>query len=166
MSNLGLAGLIMAYVVLATFLLSLHLYTDWKWWAKAGATITVAVFYFVTYFSLPQMLGWPTRYGLPEKFRLMAYTAEDKKSIYIWAKPIQNGVEQTKPRAYVVPFSTPLYEKIAQAGQRMITGLTIIGEVDQMAGSRPKNADSQLRRTEQMNITFHDAPETGNLRKD
>lgn len=166
MANLGLAGLIMAYVVLAIFLLSLHLYSNWTWLVKAGATVMVAAFYFVTYFSVPQMLGWPTSYGVPEKFKLIAYSAADKKNIYIWAQKIQSDMEQSKPRAYVVPYTTPLYEKISQAGQRMVTGVTIIGEVDQMAGSRPKNADLQIRRTEQLDITFHDAPNSGNLTKD
>lgn len=157
----------MAYVVLATFFLSLHLYTNWKWWANAGAIIAVAIFYFVTYFSIPQMLGWPTSYGLPEKFRLVAYRVKDNKNIYIWAQKIQSGYVQPKPRSYVLPYTNSLHKNLAKTGQRMNTGVTIIGEVEDMSNNlTPKNAESITRRTEQLNITFQDAPKINNLTKD
>ncbi len=157
----------MAYVVLATFLLCLHLYANWKWWAKAGATLAVAIFYFVTYFSIPQMLGWPAGDGLPEKFRLIAYHVKDNKSIYLWARTIQSGTVQSKPRAYVLPYTESLRKAVADAGQRMKTGLTIIGEVDEAKRSlQPKNAATITRRTEELNITFQDAPNANNLTKD
>lgn len=167
MSNLGLAGLIMAYVVLATFLLGLHLHTNWTWWVKAGATITIAIFYFVTYFSIPQMLGWPTSYGLPEKFRLISYNIKDNENIYIWAIKIQSGTEHPKPRAYVLPYTTGLHNKVEEAGQRMKTGRTIIGQVDEMSSSPPPKTPVSLNRlTEQLNVTFEDAPTSGNFRKE
>ena len=72
MTDLGFVGLVSAYVLVAVLLLSVNLQSSWSWLVKAAVTVLTALFYVVTYLSLPQLLGWPIDGNLPEKFRLEA----------------------------------------------------------------------------------------------
>ena len=74
--TLGITGIISAYILLALLLLSINLYSKWSWQIKAATIVLTSVFYVVTYYSLPGLLGWPTSQNPPAQFRLLAAHVE------------------------------------------------------------------------------------------
>ena len=74
--TLGITGIISAYILLALLLLSINLYSIWSWQIKAATIVLTSVFYVVTYYSLPGLLGWPTSQNPPAQFRLLAAHVE------------------------------------------------------------------------------------------
>lgn len=160
MPTLGLTGLVLAYVALAILLLSLHLYSNWNWWIKAGATLLLLCFYYVTYISIPPMLGWPTTYDVPKQFRLIAYSAEENKAIYIWANDLRDGVRLATPRAYILPYSKELHTNIDIAYAKIRRGGAIIGEIKEKAPSgKPKGEQTGTLKSQKLQVNFLDAPE-------
>lgn len=163
MPTLGTTGLVLAYVALAVILLSLHLYSNWKWWVKAGATIMLLCFYYITYLSIPPLLGWPTTHQLPEKFRLIAYTADENRGIYIWANDLRNGVKLATPRAYMLPYSKTLHTNIDIAAAKIRRGGKIIGEISEAPAvgpnAKPKGAEIGTLKSNKIQVNFIDAPE-------
>ena len=106
MSSLGVAGLIASYIVIAILLLSLNLYSRWRWPVKAFAILLVSAFYVVSYRSIPPLLGWPVGQDLPKKFNLVAvYVAEpdkvtgDEGEIFLWLTSLDQGFKNLKPRS-------------------------------------------------------------------
>ena len=56
---LGQYELIAAYVVLAALLLSIAIWNRLGWWIKASGIVVTAVFFFVSFYAVKNMLGWP-----------------------------------------------------------------------------------------------------------
>lgn len=161
MSTLGTSGLVLAYVALAVLLLSLHLYSNWKWWIKAGATVILMGFYYVTYTSMPTLLGWPTPYDIPAKFRLIAFSVDEEKGIYIWANDLRNGVKLTTPRSYLLPYSKTLHTNVEIAGAKIRRGGAIIGELElpTEVGGRPQGDEVTTKQSNKLQVNFIDVPE-------
>jgi hypothetical protein len=167
---LGALALTGAYVVLALILLSINFYSHWSWWVKAGATLFTSAFYFVAYLSIPPLLGWPTGAAPPERFHLIAAHVQepDKKSgtegsIYLWARDLAAPPESA-PRAYRLPFSVVLHERVVEAGTKLRRGLPQLGEVED-AATRPGASAAPARlgnatpsNTASAPIAFYDLP--------
>lgn len=141
MPTLGISGLIAAYVLIALLLLSINLYSRWSWPVKAATIIVTSAFYAVTYFSVPGLLGWPTSESLPEKFKLNAVQvvqpdklSGDEGAIYLWVTAIRELKPGTVPRAYRLPYSDPLYEKVNEARIKMNKGMQQVGEYKKPEG--------------------------------
>ena len=135
---LGQSGLVAAYVLIAVLLTTLHLYTRWSWRVKAALISTVSVFYLVTYFSLPMLLGWPADEDLPERFNLIAShiqepdkTTGSEGKIFLWATDIANGINRSEPRAYEVPFTRELHAKVMEARNKTRKGQAQLGEMSE-----------------------------------
>lgn len=167
MVELGIAGLIAAYVLVALLLLSINLYSRWPWWVKAGTIVLTSIFYVVTYFSFPPLLGWPTSAKLPERFRLVgAYVQEPNKatgvegSIYLWATGLAEGDEPEEPRAYRLPYSNALHEKVAAASVKLRKGLAQLGETREEKGATPQHPlDVSRGGQKSVDIEFYDLPD-------
>lgn len=181
---LGTSGLVAAYVVVALLLLALNLNSRWSWPVKAVAIVVVSALYVVTYYSFPPLLGWPTDQKPPKRFNLIAvYVQEPDKAtgkvgeILLWAADMAQGPRGAEPRAYRMPFSPELHQKVEEAGNKIRKGLPQLGELREdkvganatrasSAGGEQKKVDSQARAAESVAggqssaiIDFYDLPD-------
>ncbi len=163
--TLGITGIMAAYILVGLLLLSINLYSKWSWPVKAGAVIITSIFYVVTYFSLPALLGWPTTQYPPEQFRLVgAHVKQPNKdtgeegSVYIWLTEIRNMDSVREPRAYELEYSTELHEKIINVKAKMDKDIPQLGEFKE-----PDDAFNQIteqkRGMKSVNIEFYDLPD-------
>jgi hypothetical protein len=128
--SLPLAGLVASYVVIAVLLLSLNLASLWHWGIKAAAVAIATVFFGVSYLSTAGLIGWPSEALLPARFQLRwATIVEPDKldglpgSIYLWVEALDdNNIPAGTPRAFRVPYSRELADRIAHAKERIGQG--------------------------------------------
>lgn len=159
MLNLGVPGLVAAYVALAVLLLSLHLYSNWSWWVKGAATLLLAGFYFVTYSSFPQLLGWPTPYDPPKRLYLIGIDIAEPDYVYLWARDLDQGLGLTTPRAYRLPYSKLLHREAEEAGHKLRKRIPVIGEIDALPNAGLTAADGEATTVKTPSVRFVDAPE-------
>ncbi len=177
---LGQIELIAGYVVLAAILLSINLWARIRWSIKFAAIVITCAFFFITFVSIEQLLGWPTDRNLPDRFEfLYAVVIEPDQArretgaIYIWAltlpgaatdagshdphyvrgpETIDSHIAPRKaPRAYRLPYSRAMHKMIHQARERVIEGVRQIGET----GRPPAKPGEQSPQTE---FHFFDRP--------
>lgn len=160
MPTLDFAGLIAAYVVIAVLLLSLNLFSRWSWWTKMLTNIVVVAFFWVSYASFPQLLGWPTRQGLPERFYLYAVNVDEPDRIYLWGGDLDRGLSNVVPRAYDLPYNKMLHERVDIAARRLRKGLPVIGEIN-VGGSIGQNGEEVVQsKAGEVDVRFIDAPQS------
>ena len=150
--TLPLIGVGCSYVVVVVLLLSLNLASRWHWGVKAVAIAVTSVFFGVSYASIAGLIGWPSEARVPEHFQLdWATVVEPDKlngsrgSIYLWVEALdENNAPAGTPRAFRVPFSRDLADRIGHAKERIEQG------VDQAATARdldlPESAPDDDRR--------------------
>ena len=157
--QLDITALIIAYIALATLLLGFNLYSYWNWMVKTVANLVVVFFFAVVYHSWPGILGWPTERDLPPQFYLHAVNVAEPERIYLWGTEFQNGLAQTVPRAYSLPYTPALHDKVDKASRKLRKGLPVIGQI-----TNTPNTDTELTSLEQSQVTdqqivFVDAPQ-------
>ena len=162
---LGITGIIAAYILLALLLLSINLYSKWSWQVKAATIVLTSVFYVVTYYSLPALLGWPTSQNPPSQFRLLAahVIQPDKEkntsgTVYLWLSKIINMTELSEPRAYEFDYSTELHEKIINANTKLDNDIAQIGEFKE-PDDVFNEVNEQRRGVRSIKIEFYDLPD-------
>ncbi len=167
MISLSIAGLLIAFVLLSILLLSLNLYSSWSWPVKTGAIVLVSLFYLVSYFSFPPLLGWPTKENsIPERFRLIAaYIQEPDKiagtdgAIYLWISDMTSGGNLKIPRAYELPFSSDLHKRVVKAKAKLNKKLPQLGEVSEDDNLTTEVKDNTQGGQASVNIEFFDMPD-------
>ena len=128
--TLPLAGVIASYLVIAVLLLSLNLASRWHWTVKAAAIATTTGFFAVSYVSIGGLIGWPSEARMPERFQLhWATVVEPDKingfpgSIYLWVEALDEAnMPAGMPRAFRVPYSRELADRIGHAKERIEQG--------------------------------------------
>ncbi|MDX2265069.1 MAG: hypothetical protein NW215_08870 [Hyphomicrobiales bacterium] len=158
MESMGIAGLIAAYVALAIVLLCLLLYARLPWWVKGAAIAAVSAFYYASYVSYPKLLGWPTPYGLPQRVYIVAVTVEEPEAIYFWARDLTQGLRVTRPRAYKLPYTKKLHEKVENVTRKLRRAIPVIGE---LSGGNvgPDGGEGVFSTPSDIELNFIDAPE-------
>lgn len=159
MTTLGVPGLVAAYVALAVLLLSLHLYSNWSWWVKGAATVVLAAFYFVTYSSVPQLLGWPTPYDLPSRLYLIGIDVAEPDYVYLWARDLDQGLALTTPRAYRFPYSPTLHRDAEAASHKLRKSIPVIAEIDAAPAAEAAAEAAETASRQKTTVRFVDAPE-------
>mgnify|MGYP001251646945 CR=1 FL=1 len=164
---LGVITLIASYVLVAFLLLSLNLYSNWGWRIKTGAVALVSIFYLITYLSFPPILGWPTKDKIPEEFRLIGgYVLEPNKKtgkngeIFLWLTDLSKNPKVAKPRAFVLPYSEELNQKVASASDKLKKGKPQIGEIQD--NNKELSTSSQglsKKQPKRIAINFFDLPD-------
>jgi hypothetical protein len=128
--TLPFAGIVASYVVIAVLLLSLNLASRWHWSVKATATATTTIFFGISYVSIVGLIGWPSEALVPEHFQLhWATVVEPDKlnglpgSIFLWIEALdKNDMPAGTPRAFRVPYSRQLADRIVRAKERIEKG--------------------------------------------
>ena len=167
MFSLGTTGLIAAYLLIGLILLSINLYSNWSWKVKATTIIITSFFYIVTYYSYPQLLGWPTSDNPPERFRLIASHVKqpdkvtgDEGAVYLWLTEIDDLSANRPPRAYRLQYSNRLHELVINAKSKLDKGIPQLGEFD----DKKKSTIGELKEAprsgqESIDIEFFDLPD-------
>jgi len=161
--TLGFVGVVAAYVIIAVLLLSLNIAPRWAWWVKATAIIVTSAFFVITYYSMIDLMGWPVKDRLPEKFQLLwAKVNEPDKllnnpgAIYMWVEALdKDNVPTGLPRAYRLPYTQPLETGIQNALDMITAGQEVGGtaeQYDQEEQDRGTEAQ-QLAQMQQMDRT-------------
>ena len=168
MPNLGISGLVAAYVLIAALLLGVGIRSNWSWKIKSVVIMLTTVFYLVTYFSYPQILGWPTAETPPRKFRLLASYVERPDGsrgvsggIYLWLAGIDDLLSPLPPRAYRFAYSEKLHERVLNASSKLNKGIKQLGEIDNghdMNAGKTKNVTGLDAKS--ANIIFYDLPDS------
>jgi hypothetical protein len=130
-------AIIVAYVVIAALLLSLNLFSLWRWWVKAAAIVISAFFFAGSYLAVTALLGFPTAAKVPERFSLVATrTVEPNKAngdsgaIYLWVEELNDkNVPSGLPISYQLGYTNALAETINQAQKRLNAGETVEGSL-------------------------------------
>jgi hypothetical protein len=128
--TLPLAGVVASYLVIAVLLLSLNLASRWHWGIKAAAIAITTIFFGLSYFSIAGLIGWPSEASMPAHFQLhWATVVEPDKlnglpgSIFLWVEALdQDNLPAGTPRAFRVPYSRELADRIGHAKERIEQG--------------------------------------------
>lgn len=163
--TLGISGLIAAYILLAALLLSVNLYSKWLWQLKTITIIITSVFYIISYISFPPLLGWPTNQKLPAHFRLLATEVHqpdkltgEEGSVFLWLKEVEDITTLVLPRAYVLPYSSLLHEKIINVQSKIDRGIPQLGEYEEDS-MRQEVINSSETGQKSLDIQFYDLPD-------
>jgi hypothetical protein len=133
--TLPLAGIVASYVLIAVLLLSLNLASRWHWGMKAAAIVITTGFFGVSYLSTTGLIGWPSEARVPEHFQLhWATVVEPDKlnglpgSIFLWIERLdENNMLAGTPRAFRLPYSRELADRIGHAKERIEQGADQLG---------------------------------------
>lgn len=166
MNTLSIGGLTTAYVLVGALLLCLLLRVKWSWRAKAAAIVVMSAFYVVTYVAWPAILGWPTQQDLPAQFNLVAAYVQQpdaitgtKGSIYLWATDLADRSGQGVPRAYTVPYSLELHDKVMEAGDKLRKNTPQLGKTEPEEGEPTKQPRSGRQLGQKSaKLNFYDTP--------
>jgi hypothetical protein len=153
-------ALVIAYLLLATLLLSLNLCSAWRWGVKASAILVTGSFFVLTFLAIQAMLGWPTEAEPPARFQLHAALVQEPErrtglqgGIYLWLSPRGgDGAPAGLPRAHALPYSRALHEAVARAKARLEEGVAVEGE------TRRAGRDEQGFGHNGVRIDLFDAP--------
>lgn len=167
MYQLGVIGLVAAYILTVLLLLSINLYSNWSWKVKAGSIGAAMLLYIVTYVSIPPLLGWPTSESLPQRFRLVAAEVLQpdkatgaKGKIYLWLKGLEGAADRGRPRAYELPYSSQLHEAVLKAKSKLDKGMQQLGEMKESMDPDAREVDTYSRMgQESVEIDFYDLPD-------
>lgn len=136
MSHAPQAAFIAGYVVIGLLLLNVLFFTRWMWWVKLASLLAVTALGWATWHALPDLLGWPSGRGLPERFNLTALhmvepdkSGANKGAIYLWVTDFDSAGSARVPRAFVLPFHPELQAKLAMAGTKLRRGMPQLGEI-------------------------------------
>jgi len=133
--TLPLVGIAASYVAIAVLLLNLNLASRWHWGIKAMAIAITTVYFGVSYVSIAGLIGWPSEARMPEHFQLhWATVIEPDKlsglpgSIFLWVEGFdENNIPAGTPRAFRVPYSRELADRIGRAKERIEQGTDQVG---------------------------------------
>ncbi|MES1925962.1 hypothetical protein [Salinisphaera sp. T31B1] len=154
-----------AYVALGVLVLALNIRSGWPLWIRLACIVLVSALYFVTWQSLQDLRGWPTRGALPPHFLLNASSVLEPDEnlgrpgqIYLWVTPIVDDEPLGIPRAFALPYNRDLHTRVERARDAMRNGQLQMGDVTSTDGTlRTSNPSAFAPDHQQINL--HDVPE-------
>lgn len=134
--QIALWGTIAIYGLLALLLLSLNIFSLWRWWVKGGVMLVTGVVFVGAYTVISGLIGWPSPSQLPARFSLLhTYVEEPDKTrdfagnIYLWVQEIdENQIPTGAPRAYVMPYIVETMKGVTQSQELLDRGEKVLGE--------------------------------------
>ncbi len=173
----GQIELVAAYVVVAALLLSVVIWNRQRAWIRGLAIAVTFVFFFVTWTSVRNLLGWPTEQAMPDRFEILFATIQEPDevtrtpgAIYVWAwelpgdGPVAAGDiydparfdtrvgSGQMPRAYMLPYDRPTHREVQEAMVKIVQGTRQVGVTDR----KPKKPGEYA---EQSRFSFYDRPD-------
>ena len=114
---------------------------------RALVILAGSAFYMIHFFSLNTLQGWPSQSSLPEEFTLHAWQIEEPNpaqdqagQIYLWVQ----AQEWEAPRAYALPYSNELHDRLDTARARHDEGYTQQGQIDGSGSATFSDAPRRL----------------------
>jgi hypothetical protein len=125
-----LLGLGLAYALLGLLLLAAVVRARLPWPVKAAAIALTSAFYIVAFQRLEGLLGWSALDPLPPRFQLLwarsvepNQAAELPGAIHLWVEELDEAnLPSGVPRAYRLPYSAALAQKIETARAEIMEG--------------------------------------------
>ena len=137
----------LAFILLTSLILWFVIGSKGLWSIKAAIIVLTLYLCLSVNLSLDNLMGWPSRQDLPEKFQVHWILIEepDKKShgegnIYLWTANLSSNADDEgsffmsfynnnlhKPRAYRVDYSKELHKQAQGALEMIRGGQTVIG---------------------------------------
>lgn len=116
-------GLTLAYAALGTLLLVVLVHLAIPRFVKAGLVALMTVFYVGVFFVSQSLLGWAAASAVPERFQVLwTRVVEPNPSqgsagaIYLWVEALDDrNLPSGEPRAFIVPYSPALADKVSTA---------------------------------------------------
>ncbi|MEE9446036.1 MAG: hypothetical protein V3V19_10280 [Cocleimonas sp.] len=146
----------LSYIFLVVFVVWVGFYKGFDAKSKIIISLLLPLVYYLHWMGLQQSKGWPSDQTLPTQFELISadvvepnQAKEVNGNIHLWIRPTGNG----SPRAYILPYSRALHERLFEAQKRISQGRSQIGV---LFGS-----DSRERGTNiggGMKLSFRSAP--------
>lgn len=145
-----LAGFGFVAVLLVILLLSTALY----WPLKVGAALAAGVLAIGVYWGAGELRGWPSDTTLPPNFQLHWFRiaepnplTSDTGSVFLWIEALdEDNYPSGQPRAYRLPYSRELADKLTAVMPRLAQGDRIAGET----ASDAADADTAERLSEEV----------------
>jgi hypothetical protein len=169
-----------AYIIIAVLLLSMNLFSRWRWWVKATAIVVTGAFFVASYFAIAAVRGWPSNAQLPERFSLVATRVVEPDNftgaagaIYMWVEELnENNVPNGRPRSYQLPYTDQLAEAADGAQALLDGGEDVQGTLDTTDQGDQRDAPQNAEAGDQndtaggggnfepigVNLTFNDMP--------
>ncbi|MBN9316655.1 MAG: hypothetical protein J0I99_13015 [Devosia sp.] len=136
MNTLVITGSIALFLLLALLLLSLNLFSLWRWWVKALMIVVTLGSVIVLYFTMTGLIGWASTDRMPARFSLLStrIVEPDKLKglpghIYLWIEEVDDQqVVIAPPRAFEVPYEVETASDVATAQQQIEGGGKVLGQ--------------------------------------
>lgn len=165
-----------AYVVVAALLLNLNLKSSQAPWVKVAAIVVTTCLYIFSWFGYQAMSGWASTQPLPEQFRLLWVSIEERQQqdrnpgyIYYWVRTLDEaGLPVGPPRAHRIKWSESAAETAEAAVSSLEEGQALNGTLSRnlMTPSEEGDAISGYAGEQsvtgasdgEVNIRFNQAP--------
>lgn len=138
---LALSGL---YVGIMLLLLGLHLRSAWSWPVKSAAIGLALPAGIGAFLAVEAQLGWPSQNALPAAFQLHAAVVDEPTAanagdgaIFLWLTPWEGVSSEAgmgaavlpdrRPRAFDLPYSRELHQKVETMQERLARGELVTG---------------------------------------
>ncbi len=152
MVSLGFIGVLSAYVIVAVLLLSLNVAPRWSWWVKATSIVVTSAFFIVSYYSIIDIMGWPVKDDMPERFQLhWARIIEPDKllntpgAIFLWVEELDDqNIPQGVPRAFRLPYTVPLDNGVNDALDMISNGQDVGGTAQEYDEEEQEQEDGEV----------------------
>ena len=141
--SISILGISAAFVFVLVVLLGVLFRSGQvHWQVKLLLSALALCFYVVVYESLPKLFGWPSDATLPVDFHLLDMQVQeparegDEGRIFMWVIPFDSDGQV--PRAFELPYSPEMHERLTSAGERMQLGQTLAGTLRSEGGTAVK----------------------------
>lgn len=156
-------AIVLAFAALVLLLLLALLWSGWPRWLKAGLVAAATALYFWGHGAVEALLGLPSTAALPERFVMVAATVQEPTSgapgaLYLWVRPMEQGVAVREPRAYRVAYDRVLHEQITEGVRKGRDGVSQMGTALPKDGRGRGSSWLQPGRDEQ-EIKLRDLPQ-------
>jgi len=145
-----------SYTAPVAFIVWVGFYKGFGTKSKILISLILPLIYFFHWQGLQQSKGWPSSQILPTQFELISADVvepnQSKKisgNIHLWIR----ANEEISPRAYVLPYSRELHQRLFEAKQRSEKGRTQLGL---LSGSDSREVGADIGGG--MKLRFRNAP--------
>ena len=141
--------LILSYLLIASLLLVFCFYTSFSKKIKLCGVIFVTAFYFFSWNTYTNILGWPSQQDLPDEFRISWVVIEEPNKeigkeggLYLWVRLLDEAkIVKGKPKAYKLEWSEDSYKKAQFALLKLKEGEQLNGRKSYGVIKKDEGAD-------------------------